>query len=151
MLRDDYDWIPDPNKWEFPGGMQELGETLLETGIREIREEVNINLISPYFLVEDGKSGETIHNLYIEYLNDSQAQSAKKGSEGKDMGFFAYNDLYKLELKPQIEYLLKKHPGLVKDIMEGDPISIVKIKNRLKNALVKDGIISNNPLDKGSS
>lgn len=36
-----------PGLWEFPGGKRESGETFLDAGIREIREELNIEIIQP--------------------------------------------------------------------------------------------------------
>ena len=34
-----------PNKWEIPGGRKQIGESLDEHIIREVREEVGINII----------------------------------------------------------------------------------------------------------
>src|ERR1700733_14309288 len=44
ILRDDKEDIPFPGYWDFPGGARENNETPVEVVIREIREELNINL-----------------------------------------------------------------------------------------------------------
>ncbi len=38
------DWKPSPNKWEFPGGKPELGESLEAALIREIQEELGVQI-----------------------------------------------------------------------------------------------------------
>jgi 8-oxo-dGTP diphosphatase len=38
------DWKSSPNKWEFPGGKPELGESLEAALIREIQEELGVEI-----------------------------------------------------------------------------------------------------------
>jgi len=38
------DWMPHPLKWEFPGGKLQSGETPERCIVREIREELGINI-----------------------------------------------------------------------------------------------------------
>ncbi len=38
------DWKSAPNKWEFPGGKPEPGESLEEALVREIREELGVEI-----------------------------------------------------------------------------------------------------------
>ena len=44
ILRDDDPAIPFPNLWDFPGGGREGNETPFETLVREVREEVGLDL-----------------------------------------------------------------------------------------------------------
>ena len=44
ILRDDDPAIPFPNLWDFPGGGREGDETSFETLVREVREEVGLEL-----------------------------------------------------------------------------------------------------------
>ena len=44
ILRDDFTHIPSPNCWDMPGGTAEPGEVPLETLLREVREEVSLEL-----------------------------------------------------------------------------------------------------------
>ena len=38
------EWKQSPNKWEFPGGKPETGEDLQQALVREIKEELNVEI-----------------------------------------------------------------------------------------------------------
>ena len=42
--RDDFAHIPDPGRWDLPGGIREPGESVLDCALREVREEFGITL-----------------------------------------------------------------------------------------------------------
>ncbi|SDK70619.1 NUDIX domain-containing protein [Aliiruegeria lutimaris] len=42
--RDDFAHIPDPGRWDLPGGLREPGETILDCALREVQEEFGIHL-----------------------------------------------------------------------------------------------------------
>ena len=44
LLRDDIPSIPYPNMWDIPGGHVEDGETAEECIVREMKEEMNLNI-----------------------------------------------------------------------------------------------------------
>ena len=44
LLRDDIPTIPYPGRWDIPGGHVELGETPSECIVREMKEEMGIDL-----------------------------------------------------------------------------------------------------------
>ena len=54
LLRDDIPGIPCPNMWDLPGGHVEEGETPRECILREIKEEMGLELegIASYSVVE---------------------------------------------------------------------------------------------------
>ena len=58
----------DKNKWGFPGGAMELGESATQTAIREIKEETGLD-------VEVTKLIGIYTDYYDEYPNGDQAQT----------------------------------------------------------------------------
>jgi len=89
--RTDRDW------WGLPGGAMELGESLEETAIREVFEEVNLkcdNLI--LFNVYSGEElyykypdGNEVYNVTATYIcNDYKGKIVVEMTEGRDAKFF---------------------------------------------------------------
>lgn len=76
---------PMPNKWEFPGGKLEENETLDECGIREIKEELDVDIVLEEYLgfeelTHEGR--EFCLHLYTAYkLDDTQVEKALEHSE----------------------------------------------------------------------
>jgi len=66
---------PMPNKWEFPGGKLEDGETLEECGIREIKEELELDVVLDKYLGFDElryKEKDFLLHMYTAYKIDEK-------------------------------------------------------------------------------
>ena len=93
----------DRDKWGLPGGCQELGERFVDTVIREIKEETNLDVnVSDLKLIDivsgssrrnDYPNGDVVINNTVLYMTDKYTGELKWDSESKDMRFF---DLDKL-------------------------------------------------------
>ena len=72
-LRDDKAWIPFPNHWDLIGGHVEEGETPEEALIREVKEELDIELTNYAFYKEflclEGDAFENIKYIYTGRIN----------------------------------------------------------------------------------
>lgn len=55
---------PDDGLWGNPGGSMDLGETIYETIIREIKEETNLNIKKENLKIFNIFSGEEQHHIY---------------------------------------------------------------------------------------
>lgn len=93
----------DKNKWGFPGGAMELGESAKETAIREIKEETGLDvevskLIGIYTAYYDeypnGDRAQTIA-IFLEF-NVTGGQIIESNEETLELRYFALTDFPEL-------------------------------------------------------
>jgi len=63
-LRDDKDTIPFPNHWDLPGGALDPAETPLECILREMREEIELDLTEPQLFRTYDEEDRTEHMFW---------------------------------------------------------------------------------------
>ena len=63
--------IYEPDSWTLPGGKQEYEETTIETGIREVKEETNLDVsdLELYFVSDDIAIDR--HYVTIDYITNT--------------------------------------------------------------------------------
>ena len=93
----------DDNRWGNPGGSMDLGETIYETTIREIKEETNLEIKKTDLTLFNIYSGEDQHHIYpnqdevyfINIIFETSAYSGKikNSSESYELKFFDINNL----------------------------------------------------------
>jgi len=87
---------PMPNKWEFPGGKLEKNETLQECGIRETKEELELDIkIEGYLGFENihYKNKDFQLHLFTARLKDeNQIFVLNEHSEAKWLGFEEFKE-----------------------------------------------------------
>tara|TARA_Y100000034_G_scaffold75964_1_gene91232 strand:- start:91 stop:483 length:393 start_codon:yes stop_codon:yes gene_type:complete len=96
QLRDDTEKIHHPNKWGLFGGHIENGETPIDAAIREIKEELEINL--------DKKLVKKIHEfsneereMFIFRSPLKEKLSEIKLNEGQDMKLFSKEEISEMD------------------------------------------------------
>ena len=110
LLRDNIPTISDPNKWDTPGGGVEGEESYEECLIRELVEELELNLGSSrliYLWESITPKGNTEHSYLIKISEFEKSSLILH--EGQKMEFFSFDSLAKLELTKHLQnvYLLK--------------------------------------------
>lgn len=109
QLRGKGEDINNPGKWGIFGGFTEEGETPEQTAIREIKEELNLNLTEDdlEFVKTIEHEGLTRHIFKSVYPIDL---SKVVLNEGDDMKFFTIEDIFNsLETVPLLKPILSEH------------------------------------------
>jgi len=105
---------PSKGFWSLPGGMVELGERVREAGIREVKEECNIDIepedvISVVDLILKDQAGEIkYHYILIDYLAKYIGGELKPQSDVIDAGWFSYSEIAELDIPEVTRGVLEK-------------------------------------------
>ena len=97
---------PSLGKWSVPGGMIELGETVQETAVREIKEECGIeikpdkvlNVANSIYPDEDGRI--KYHYAVIYLIADYVRGEPRAGSDAVDVRWAESEELDGLDMNP---------------------------------------------------
>lgn len=83
-----------PNKWGFPAGKMEEGETPEEAVIREVKEEVGLDF-TPTKLIHQSEFDN--YNFY-KFVGDFSGDVVLQEEEHDEFGWFTYEEAKKLDL-----------------------------------------------------
>jgi len=105
---------PSKGLWSLPGGMVELGERVREAGIREVKEECNIDIepedvISVVDLILEDPDGKIkYHYILIEYLAKYMGGELMPQSDVTDAAWFCRAELAELDIPEVTREVLEK-------------------------------------------
>tara|TARA_B100001248_G_scaffold242196_1_gene209568 strand:- start:8225 stop:8698 length:474 start_codon:yes stop_codon:yes gene_type:complete len=109
--RTDCEW------WGVTGGKLDLGETVQECAIREIKEECNLvieeknlTLLGVYSNPKEGRilqyPDNRVHLIDVVYTLKNNFQNLKKSEESLELKFFSFDNLPNLIVPPAITPLI---------------------------------------------
>jgi 8-oxo-dGTP diphosphatase len=105
---------PLEGQWSIPGGMLELGESIIEGVRRELAEETGIEvrvleLIEVFERVIPGEGGRTrYHFVILDYLCEVVSGEAKAASDVTDVAWASEEELEKYELTAIATRVIKR-------------------------------------------
>lgn len=105
---------PSKGLWSLPGGLVELGERVREAGIREVKEECNIDIepedvISVVDLILEDPDGKIkYHYILIDYLAKYIGGEILPQSDVIDANWFSHDELKELNIPEVTRDVLEK-------------------------------------------
>jgi len=104
--------------WALPGGTMEIGESILQCCLREIREETNLKaqiekMIGVYtspdcvFEWNDGAKNKVWQIFVVAFLCKVENDRVKLNDESSDFGWFSEKEIKKMDTLPYVKETVK--------------------------------------------
>jgi len=95
---------PGKGKWSIPGGLVELGESVEQTVIREVREETGLEVEKPEHIdvvdnvVRDNNSEIKYHFVIIDYFVKLKGGTMKATSDAEELRWVTFDEVEQYDL-----------------------------------------------------
>lgn len=116
---------PGKGKWSVPGGLVELGETVEQTVIREVKEETGLEVEKPELIdvvdnvTKDGKGAIKYHFVIIDYLAKLKGGIVKAASDAEELKWVALDEVEKKDLTLTFRAFFKRNRQKLKEVDSG--------------------------------
>ena len=102
-------------KWSIPGGLVELGETLEQAVIREVKEETSLDVESPQYIDvvdnidRDEKGRVRYHFVIVDCRVRPKGGEARVGSDAEEVEWVALDEVEDRELTKTFRLFFKRN------------------------------------------
>jgi ADP-ribose pyrophosphatase YjhB (NUDIX family) len=104
---------PHEGYWSLPGGMQDLGETILETAVREAREETGLD-VAPLGIVtaldaitRDAEGKVEFHYTIVDVAAESREGEARAQDDAHEVRWATLDEVEKLCGWPEVARVVR--------------------------------------------
>ena len=113
---------PGKGKWSVPGGVVELGENVIQTVIREVKEETGLDVAEPEHIdvvdqiTRDEGGRIKYHFVIIDYLVKLKGGMLKAASDADELEWVSLSEVEKYDLTGAFRAFFERNKNLLKKL-----------------------------------
>jgi 8-oxo-dGTP diphosphatase len=106
---------PSKGKWSVPGGLVELGESMEDAVVREVKEETGLDVYEPRLVdvvnyVSYGERGAVMyHYVIVDYLVAVRSGKPKAASDAAALKWVPFNELEQYDLTESFRQFFERN------------------------------------------
>ena len=106
---------PGKGKWSIPGGLVELGESIGQAVVREVKEETDLDVAEPRLIdvvddVElDDKGKVKYHFIIVDYLVKVENGVLKAASDADDLKWVSFSEVEAYDLTGSFRFFFQRN------------------------------------------
>lgn len=114
---------PGKGKWSVPGGVVELGENVIQTVIREVKEETGLDVAEPEHIdvvdqiTRDEGGRIKYHFVIIDYLVKLKGGMLKAASDADELEWVSLSEVEKYDLTGAFRAFFERNKNLLKKLL----------------------------------
>ncbi|MEM2995126.1 MAG: NUDIX hydrolase [Candidatus Bathyarchaeia archaeon] len=116
---------PGRGKWSIPGGLVELGENVVQTVIREVKEETGLDVEKPELIdvvdniIRDENGEIKYHFVIIDYFVRVKGGEAKAQSDAEELRWVPLGEVEKYDLTKTFKVFLQRNKQKLEEHFKG--------------------------------